>query len=221
MMMRKALIAAACGLGLSALVPVPLPYLKDGTAHALSEVFIGTDALVNRRIRQLDRLERGLREDRARLPQCAATDCFTPSEAAAVAFQKGPGERTQGRFILDVRGGTGPSDPHQLHTEDLFYLSSFRRFTGFGTLVVAIAPDALSDLMADSAVSGIKDRADRPSVSRMMKQFGGQRVIVDGEVSLQWIEFRDWESGQRNGQGYHQVWVRVTSPEQITVVGPA
>lgn len=215
--MRKALFLAACGLGLATLVPVPVPTLDSGAALALPDLFISRDALVNRRARELDRAEKGLREYRAKLPDCTATACLTPSEAAVIAFKNGPEQRTAGRFILDVRAGTGPGNPHQLHTEDLFYLSSFRRFTGFGTLVVAIEPESLSGLLRASGKAADK----RPSVSRMMDMFAGKRVIVDGEVGLQWIEFRDWETGQRNGQGYHQVWVRVTSPDQIRVIGPA
>ncbi len=215
--MRKALLLAALGLGLSALVPVSVPTLDSGAALALPDLFIGRDALANRRLRELERLEQDLRKDRTGMPQCAAITCLTPSEAATVAFAKGPGEGTAGRFILDVRAGTGPDNPHQLHTEDLFYLSSFRRFSGFGTLVVAIEPESLSGLIQAAGAGPDK----RPSVSRMMDLFADKRVIVDGEVALQWIEFRDWETGQRNGQGYHQVWIRVTSPEQIRVVGPA
>jgi hypothetical protein len=217
MVLRRVLISAACALGFSALVPIPVPFSDDGAAHAVPEIFLGQETLGHRRVRELQHLERGLREDRTRLPQCAVTGCLTPSEAAALAFNAGVGRPTKGRFILDIKAGTGPKDPDQLHTEDLFYLSSYRSFMDFGSLVLAIEPESLAALIR---ASGGESEA-RPSVSRMMKIFKGQRVIVDGEVGLQFIEFRDWESGQRNGRGYFQVWVRVTSPDQITVLGPA
>lgn len=215
--MRKTLPLALCGLALAAVVPVPLPFSNDGAAHAVQEYFLGREAVAARRVRELERLEQGLREDRARLPQCTDTLCLTPSEASVLAFKAGPGNRVAGRFILDVKAGTGPKNPDQLHNEDLFYLSSYRSFMDFGTLVVAIEPESLRGLIDNAG----DDAQVRPSVARMMKLFKGQRVIVDGEVGLQFIEYRDWESGQRNGRGYFQVWVRVTSPEQITVLGPA
>jgi hypothetical protein len=215
--LRKALIAAALGLGLAALVPLPVPTLGSGAAQTMPDFYGRRDVIAKQRIRELERTEEGLRRDRARLALCAATGCLTPTEAALLAFSKGPDERTAGRFILDVQAGTGPRNPNQLHSEELFYLSSYRRFGEFGTLVVAIEPEGLRGLIRASGGDADKD----PSVSRMMKLFAGKRVIVDGEVGLQWIEFRDWETGQRSGRGYHQVWVRVTSPDQIEVIGPA
>lgn len=215
--MRKALIVAAFGFGLSALVPSPIPAPYNGAALALPDTQIGREALANRRLREIERSEERVRHDRDALPQCAANACLTPSEAAAVAFTMGPDQRTAGRFILDVRAGTGPSNPNQLHTEDLYYLSSDRGFSEFGTLVLAIEPESLRGLIR--AAGGEADK--RPSVSRMMKALSGKRVIVDGEVGLQWVEHRYWQTGLRTGRGHHQVWVRVTSPDQITVVGPA
>jgi hypothetical protein len=54
----------------------------------------------------------------------------------------------------------------------------------------------------------------------MMKLVGDRRFIVDGEVGLKWIAF----SGTRGGEGvlregYYQIWVRITAPEQVTILG--
>ncbi|MFM7350240.1 MAG: hypothetical protein ACKO01_12270 [Erythrobacter sp.] len=214
--MPRALLMAAGALCV-ALAP-SLPVTAQSLAYGITgDVEISTDALVKRRLRQIDNLEKDLRRDRDSLAPCAAVTCMTPSEAAAAAFAAGPERKVAGRFILDVRAGSGPHDPNQLHTEDLFYLSSERGFNDFGTLVLAIEPAALAGLIRASGEAG----AARPSMSRMMKRFAGQRLIVDGEVGLQWVEHRYWQTGLRTGRVLNQVWVRVTSPDQIRVVGPA
>lgn len=214
--MSRVLFMAAAGLCVALGPTVPV------TAQSLGYAFEGVvepsnDAMVKRRLRQIDNLEKELRRDRESLAPCVEVTCMTPSEAAAAAFAAGPQHKVPGRFILDVRAGSGPHDPNQLHTENLFYLSSERGFGNFGVLVLAIEPEALSGLIPASG----KDGAARPSMSRMMDKFSGQRLIVDGEVGLQWVEHRYWQTGLRTGRGLNQVWVRVTSPEQIRVVGPA
>ena len=44
-------------------------------------------------------------------------------------------------------------------------------------------------------------------------------VIIDGEVGLQWIRYNGTPGieGQR-GQGYYQVWIRIASPAQVTIL---
>lgn len=206
--------ASALCVALGPSIPVTAQSLSYGFD---GEVEISTDAQIKRRLRQIDNLEKDLRRDRESLSPCAAVTCMTPSEAAAAAFAAGPQQKVAGRFILDVRAGSGPHDPNQLHTENLFYLSSERSFHNFGVLVLAIEPEALAGLIRASGEIG----AARPSMSRMMNRFAGKRVIVDGEVGLQWVEHRYWQTGMRTGRGLNQVWVRVNSPDQITVVGPA
>jgi hypothetical protein len=83
-------------------------------------------------------------------------------------------------------------------------------------MVVAIEPAALEGMLNRDAAAG--DTRVRPTSGRLREAFRGQRVIVDGEAYLQWVDWPDWETGQRNGRGTYQVWVRVSSPDQIRVV---
>ena len=53
----------------------------------------------------------------------------------------------------------------------------------------------------------------------MMKRFGGQRILVDGEVGLKWIAFIGTRGREGvPGEGYYQVWVRIAAPEQVTML---
>lgn len=223
--MRRLLVFVAAGLCIAA--PAPALINSQVSASALPESGLGFETRVNRRVRQIERLEQPLRQAREGLEQCAGNACLLPSEAVAIAFTAGPDRKTQGRFILDVRGG-GPGDPNQLRNERLFFLNSEPGFRDFGVLILAIEPDVLDRLLGPEAGGTRGDvpgsdagqrRLKHSSVKQMRTQFEGKRLIVDGEVGLQRIEFVDWITmGQRNGDGYHQVWVRVTSPDQITVV---
>lgn len=179
---------------------------------------LGLDALANRRLRAIDIREKPLRQARETLAPCAEMACITPSEAAAMAHNAGPDQVVRGRFILDVRAVTGPGDRFQPPIDNLFYLGSERDFRLFGTLVVAIERDALDGVLNGETVADGTARRIPATSGRMRKHLSGQRVIVDGEARLQWVEFPDWETGQRNGTGYHQVWVRVTSPDQVRIV---
>lgn len=186
---------------------------------ALSEVNLRLDGLAGRRLHAIDQRERPLREARETLAPCAEVACITPSEAAAMAYNAGPDQVVRGRFILDVRAVTGPGDRWQPPIDNLFYLGSERDFRLFGTLVVAIERDAVDGVLNGETVTDGTARRIPATSGRMRKHLSGERVIVDGEARLQWVEFPDWETGQRNGSGYHQVWVRVTSPDQVKIVG--
>ena len=190
--------------------------VADSAALAQSFNEMPQDTAINRRLRQLDLAERKLRETRDTHELCRETVCATPSEAAVLVFAAGPEQPIRGRFILDVRSATGPGNRFKPPGPEMFYLASERDARLYGTMVVAIEPDALEGLLnREAATEGTRIR---PTSGRMRSQFSGQRVIVDGEAQLQWVETPDWDTGQRNGRGQHQVWVRVSSPDQIRLV---
>jgi hypothetical protein len=172
--------------------------------------------LAARRLRQLDLAERDLRAARDAHAMCREAACATPAEAAALAFQAGPEQPLRGRFILDVRSATGPGNRFKPPGSDEFYLASERDPRLYGTMVVAIDPAAMEGLL-NPGTADAEPRV-RPTSGRLRAAFSGQRVIVEGEASLQWVDWPDWETGQRNGMGQYQVWVRVTSPDQIRLV---
>jgi hypothetical protein len=190
--------------------------LADSAALAQTFSDLPVDTLGNRRLRQLDLAEQDLRAARDTLDLCREVACATPSEAAALAFEAGPDQPLRGRFILDVRSATGPGNRFQPPGLDLFYLGSEFDLRRYGAIVLAIEPAALEGLLNRDIAAG--EARVRPTSGRMRSKFSGQRVIVDGEARLQWVEFPDWQTFQRNGTGYHQVWVRVTSPDQIRLV---
>ena len=174
------------------------------------------DTLAVRRLRQLDLAERDLRAARDTHAACREAACATPAEAAALAFQAGPEQPLRGRFILDVRSATGPGNRFKPPGPELFYLSSERDPRLYGAMVVAIEPAALDGLLNRDTAPG--EPRVRATSGRMRSAFSGERVIVDGEAQLQWVDWPDWATGQRNGIGQYQVWVRVSSPDQIWLV---
>jgi hypothetical protein len=199
--------------------------LADGAALAQSQAIpvpeqqlfpLPNKTLANRRLRQLDLAERDLRATRDTHALCREAACATPAEAAALAFQAGPEQPLRGRFILDVRSASGPGNRFKPPGSDEFYLASERDPRLYGTMVVAIEPAALEGLLNPGSAEA--DARVRPTSGRLRAAFSGQRVIVDGEASLQWVDWPDFETGQRNGMGQYQVWVRVTSPDQIRLV---
>ena len=187
---------------------------------------------LSREERQAERLieaEADLREARRFLPECAV-ECLTPSEAVAVAFSAGPERRVNGRFIFDVKGG-GASEPGS--PESLFFLNSQKNFRLFGSLTLAVEPEAMERLLNPPRVELRDDLEDgdiivereRPrkrvslSVSNMLDRFENRRVIIDGDVGLQWVRYSGTKgrAGVRR-EGYYQVWLRVASPGQVTIV---
>ena len=178
--------------------------------------------------RNLDREDDALREARLRLDACAQ-DCLTPVEAVETAFLAGPGQRTRGRFLLDVKGGG--ADP-RIETERYFYLNSHRDFRRYGTLVLAFDPEVMRKLLnpplprpRQLEEGDIVVEADRPrrnvalNRSNMMRRFANRRLVVDGEVGLEWIEFIGTRGREGvAGEGYYQVWVRIVEPGQVRIV---
>lgn len=183
--------------------------------------------------------EAPLRAARAALIDCEE-GCHTPTEAAAMAFAAGEGEALPGRFILDIRGG-GQSLAGAL--ERLFFVNSQYEYATPGTLTIAFEPDALYDLLHRPSVCGARDVVDgriivkacRPNASfdlnmfTMMQRLAGKRVVVDGAVQLQWIDYRHGAVPQRpdgtaarpregRNPGYYQVWVRVEDARQVSFI---
>ena len=171
---------------------------------------------------------------RTALPECQA-GCITPGEAAAMAFAAGEGEARAGRFLLDVRGG-GQS----LHGElgRLFFVNSRQDYATLGTLTVAFEPDALRALLRRARVCGSASVTEgqinvkgcrREGLSdlnmfTMMQRLGGRRIVVDGEVRLQWIDSATGSPrpvANKRGEherGYYQVWVQVSDADQVIFV---
>lgn len=212
--MRLSCCLRPIGVGVAALVSAS--WLVATPAAALPDSELPRETQINRRLAQLERIERPLRLARAELEPCAQTECLTPSEAVRLAYAAGPDRTTKGRFILDVRAA-GPGNAGTFRRDRVFFLNSERHFQVLGVLTLAIEPEAANLLLGE----GVDATPDIGLVKSIKRRFVGQRIVVDGEVGLKWIELVDWETGLRNGSGYHQVWVRITSPDQIRVIGPA
>lgn len=167
-------------------------------------------------------------------PDCE-TGCILPSQAVKLAFEAGEGEARAGRFLLDINGG-GQSISGSL--EQLFFVSSRQDYARFGTLTIAIAPDALYNLLRRARVCDARNftpgridvkgcRQDANfdlNMFTMIQRLGGRRIAVDGEASLQWIDARTGlprpEANKRGEHeaGYYQVWVRVDDADQVIFV---
>lgn len=182
----------------------------------------------------LGEADTALKTVRKALPECDS-GCLTPDEATIMAFAAGEGSAQPGRFLLDVRGG-GQS----LHGElgQLFFVNSRRDYATLGTLTVAFEPDALRALLQRAKVCGAANVAEgqinvkgcrREGLSdlnmfTMMQRLGGRRIVVDGEVRLQWIDSSIGAPrpiANTRGEyetGYYQVWVRVTDADQVIFV---
>lgn len=183
---------------------------------------------------RLDQVEAPLIAARQSLPDCE-DGCVTPSEAIAMAYAAGEGERTPGRFLLDVRSG-GQSMDGEL--EDLFFVNSIHGYAQFGTLTIAFERDAMWALLRRARSCGggqvqgnaIEVRGCHrlaPSdltMFTMMERLGNRRIVVDGEVRLQWIDARTGRPRPKankrgeNELGYYQVWVRVQDADQVGFV---
>lgn len=168
------------------------------------------------------------------LPECAP-GCITPDEATVMAFAAGEGGAEQGRFLLDIRGG-GQS----IHGElgERFFVNSRQDYATLGTLTIAFEPDALRALLQRARVCGaasviggeINVKGCRSSgvsnlnMFTMMQRLGGRRIVVDGEVRLQWIDSQIGSPrpvANKRGEhevGYYQVWVRVADADQVIFV---
>lgn len=167
-------------------------------------------------------------------PDCER-GCITPTQALKIAFDAGEGEARSGRFLLDIKGG-GQSIDGSLG--QLFFVSSRADYAGFGTLTIALEPDALYNLLRRATVCNTRDftpgrinvkgcRQDTNfdlNMFTMIRRLGGRRIAVDGEVRLQWIDARTGlpkPVANKRGEhevGYYQVWVRVDNADQVIFV---
>lgn len=213
-------------------------WLRDGgllaSAIAAAALFAAeanaSQARVSRLENQIQRIiaaEAELREARSALPQCAE-GCLTPVEAVALAFDAGPQQRTRARFVLDIRGG-GVSRPED--RERWFFLNSEKDYRVFGSLTLAFEREAMRQLLnpagtnlSDPTEEGdiiVERERDRVALnlSNIMKRFEGRRLVVEGEVGLQWIRY--YGTSGREGvrdEGYYQVWLWIVSAEQVTII---
>lgn len=171
---------------------------------------------------------------RAALVECDA-GCLTPSEAVEKAFETGIGGGTRGRFLLDVRGG-GRSLAGAL--DRLFFVNSQVDYAQFGTLTIAFEEDVLQALLRRARVCGggeivngaiqvkgcRRDGLSAVNMFTMMQRLHNRRIVVDGEVRLQWIDsasgLRPRESNRRGEYetGYYQPWILVHDADQIAFV---
>lgn len=191
------------------------------------------DAGLDTRLAQLQEQDAALVPARDDSLDCE-TGCILPSEAIRLAFEAGEGEARAGRFLLDVKGG-GQSLSGALG--QLFFVSSRQDYARFGTLTVAIEPDALYNILRRARVCpgsfgprGIEVRGCRQDVNfkldmfTMIRRLGGKRIAVDGEAMLQWIDARTGlpkPAANKRGEheaGYYQVWVRVDDADQVIFV---
>jgi hypothetical protein len=172
-----------------------------------------------------------LRTVRPLLPDCGP-GCITPGEATVMAFSAGQGEARPGRFLLDIRGG-GRSIQGELG--NLFFVNSRPDYATLGTLTIAFTPDALRALLQRARVCGAAEVIDGQinvkgcrsddvfdlNMFTMMQRLNGRRIVVEGEVRLQWIDSRIGSPrpvANRRGEyeiGYYQVWVQVDDADQV------
>ncbi len=219
-MLRPSLVSLLLLLSGSALFAQPADF--DGEAH------------IQQRIESLLAADAPLNAVRGSLPDCEE-GCITPGEATVMAFTAGEGESRPGRFLLDIRGG-GRSLHGEL--EELFFVNSQQDYATLGTLTIAFEPDALRALFRRARVCSSQDFVDgqiivkgcrSPGISdlnmfTMMQRLGGRRIVVDGEVRLQWIDSHlgtPRPMANKRGEnelGYYQVWVRVDDADQVSFV---
>lgn len=193
-----------------------------------------SSAHIEHRLASLGEADAALKTVRAVLPECQPV-CITPDEATVMAFSAGEGGAQPGRFLLDIRGG-GQS----LHGElgELFFVNSRQDYATLGTLTIAFEPDALRALLQRAKVCGAASVTDGQinvkgcrssgvsdlNMFTMMQRLGSRRIVVDGEVRLQWIDSHTGSprpiANKRGVRevGYYQVWVRVADADQVIFV---
>lgn len=189
---------------------------------------------IDRQLAELTQLDATLFSVRESSPDCEA-GCITPSEAARLALDAGEGQPRQGRFLLDINGG-GQSLSGELG--QLLFVSSRQDYARFGTLTIAFEADALYNLLRRAQVchartfspGQIDVKGCRQDVNfdvnmfTMIQRIGGRRIVVDGEVTLQWIDARTGlprPMANKRGEhesGYYQTWLRVEDADQVTFV---
>ncbi|MEQ5789407.1 hypothetical protein J3454_16075 [Erythrobacter sp. NFXS35] len=191
-------------------------------------------APIEQRLASLGESDAALKAARAGLPECQ-TGCITPEEATLMAFSAGEGAGQAGRFLLDIRGG-GQS----IHGElgELFFVNSRQDYATLGTLTIAFEPAALRALLQRAKVCGSADVTEGQidvkgcrssgvsdlNMFTMIQRLGGRRIVVEGEVRLQWIDSHIGsprpvanKRGERE-TGYYQVWVQVADADRVIFV---
>ncbi len=201
---------------------------EDGAAQGMSA------QAIEQRLAPLRQGEASLAAARANLVECE-TGCLTPTEAVEMAFAAGAGDARQGRFLLDVKGG-GRSITGAL--DRLFFINSHLDYAEFGTLTIAFEEDVLQALLrrARACGGGVVDEGaiqvqgcrqkgmTGVNMFTMMQRLKDRRIIVDGDVRLQWIDsasgLRPRESNKRGEYepGYYQPWIWVFDADQIAFV---
>lgn len=193
-----------------------------------------SEAAIKERLAPLKASEAGLDAVRADLVECE-TGCLTPTEASALAFAAGEEGTRSGRFLLDVRGG-GRSISGNL--DRLFFINSSVDYAQFGTLTIAFEEDVLQALLRRARACGGGELVDGAiqvkgcrqkgitgvNVFTMMQRLHNRRIVVDGDVQLQWIDsrtgLRPQETNKRGEYetGYYQPWIWVYDADQIAFV---
>ncbi len=178
--------------------------------------------------------ETSLEKARANLVECEM-GCLTPTEAVAMAFAVGEGSARKRRFLMDVRGG-GRSLTGSL--DRLFFINSQVDYAEFGTLTIAFEEDVLQTLLRRARVceggaivngaiqvNGCRQKGiTGVNMFTMMQRLSGRRIVVDGDVRLQWIDsgagFRPRKTNTRGEYelGYYQPWIWVYDADQISFV---
>ncbi|MEO1730315.1 MAG: hypothetical protein AAFR64_06215 [Pseudomonadota bacterium] len=200
----------------------------SSAAYAEAEGF-DAQAPLEDRLAYLESLEAPLDALRGSLIECGE-GCLTPSEAVLLAFDAGDGESRPGRFLLDIRGG-GQSLTGNLG--QLFFVNSRQDYAEFGTLTIAFEDHVLNALLRrartcnatsgteqEISVQGCRQKGiSDVNMFTMMQALFRRRIVVDGDVRLQWIDsrfgLRPREGAER---GYYQPWVWVQDADQISFV---
>lgn len=208
--------------------------LMQGSALAAEAADMRPNTALDARLAQLEQVDAPLVSTIEGSPDCDE-GCLTPSEALKLAFEAGEGETRSGRFLLDIKGG-GQSISGSL--EQLFFVSSQADYARFGTLTIAIEPDALYNILRRARVCNtdnfspgqIDVRGCRQDTNfdlnmfTMIQRLGGKRIAVDGEARLQWIDAATGLPSPKanvrgtHEEGYYQVWVRVNDADQVIFV---
>lgn len=178
-----------------------------------------------------------LKAARAQLADCES-GCITPGEATVMAFaaRLEAGEALAGRFLLDIRGG-GQSIAG--HLGDMLFVNSRQDYATLGTLTVAFEREALDALLRRARVCGADEVVDgqitvkacrtegvaRLDMFSMIQRLYGRRIVVDGDLRLQWVDSRLGsprpvpDRRARSPEiGYYQVWVLVSRAAQVVFV---
>ena len=222
-------VIPSCGLALAFIGGVPT--LAD---DAIEPAGPATLTEIEQRLAPLQHGEAPLDAARAKLVECEA-GCLTPTEATVMAFRAGEGGASKGRFLLDVRGG-GRSIAGNL--DRLFFIHSSVDYAEFGTLTIAFEEDVLQALLrrarwcgggeiVDGAiqVKGCRQKGiSGVNMFTMMQRLSGRRIVVDGDVRLQWIDSRSGLRPRKTNTrgeyetGYYQPWIWVYDADQIAFV---